>query len=53
MRLEKSDESAIYTYVLIVYILLVNKVIDGLIYILKPKFTDSIDFSKNVNKEAT
>ena len=34
-----------FIYILIVYILLVNKVINGLVYILKPKFTNTTDFN--------
>ena len=45
--IEMSKAAFTVTYILIVYILLVNKVkSNGLIYILKPKFTNSTDFFK-------
>ena len=45
--IEMSKAAFTVTYILIVYILLVNKVKNsGLIYTLKPKFTNSTDFFK-------
>ena len=45
--IEMSKAAFTVTYILIVCILLVNKVKNsGLIYTLKPKFTNSTDFFK-------
>ena len=48
MNMQKKQASAAFTfiYMLIVYIILVNKkYINGPIYILKPKLTDSKDLN--------